>query len=78
MAVEQLDLSAEAEVEAVDGAVVRTKRFMLQPMDPSEAIEQMELLEHDFFVYYNPDTSRMNVLYRRKDGDYGIIEPDIA
>lgn len=78
MAAEQLDLTTDVEVEAVDGAVVRTKRFMLQPMDPTEAIEQMELLEHDFFVFYNPDTSRINVLYRRKDGDYGVIEPDIA
>lgn len=77
LAVEQIDLE-EAELEAVDGAVVRTKRFKIQPMDPPEAIEQMELLDHDFYVYFNPDTSQMNVLYRRKDGDYGVIEPEIA
>lgn len=78
MAVDQLDLTTATETESVDGAVVRTKRFLLQPMDASEAIEQMELLEHDFFVFFNPDTNQVNVLYKRTDGDYGVIEPDIA
>ncbi len=78
LAAEQLDVPADAGIEAADGAVVRTKRFMIQPMEPAEAVEQMELLEHDFYVFYNPNTSQMNVLYRRKDGDYGVIEPEIA
>lgn len=79
LAIDQSELDVATEVpEESDGVVVRTKRFKLQPMDPEEAIEQMELLEHDFFVYYNPDTQQTNVLYRRKDGDYGVIEPDIA
>jgi putative sigma-54 modulation protein len=59
-------------------AIVRTKRFPVQPMDTEEAIEQIELLGHDFFVYFNAETSQMNVLYRRKSGDYGVLEPELA
>lgn len=79
LAIDQAEIEASAqEMLETDGVVVRTKQFKLQPMDTDEAIEQLELLGHDFFVFYNPDTSQMNVLYRRKDGDYGLIEPDIA
>lgn len=56
--------------------LVKTKRFTLKPMDVEEAILQMNLLGHDFFVFANAETEKMNVLYRRKDGDYGLIEPD--
>lgn len=57
--------------------IVRTKRFPVKPMNPDEAANQMELLHHDFFVFLNQDTERVNVVYRRKDGDYGLIEPEI-
>ena len=55
--------------------VVRNKRFDLKPMDSEEAILQMNLLGHNFFVYTNADTNTTNVVYRRKDGRYGLIEP---
>lgn len=55
--------------------VVRTKRFPLKPMDVDEAIMQMELLGHDFFVFANAGTEEVNVVYKRKDGQYGLIEP---
>ena len=55
--------------------IVRTKQFSVTPMLDEEAIEQMELLGHDFFVFYNPTTASMNVLYRRKDGNYGLLQP---
>lgn len=58
--------------------VVRTKRFQVAPMDEEEAIEQMELLGHDFFVFFNVNTDGINVIYRRKDGDYGLLEPELA
>jgi putative sigma-54 modulation protein len=59
--------------------IARHKRFMLTPMDPLEAVDQMQLLGHDnFFVFYNAHTSSVNVLYRRRDGTYGLIEPDIG
>jgi len=55
--------------------LVRTKRFVMKPMDVQEAILQMNLVGHDFFVFANRDTSEINVVYRRNDGKYGLIEP---
>ena len=59
--------------------IARRKRFQLDPMDEFEALEQMSLLGHDnFFVFYNVNSKSVNVLYRRRDGTYGLIEPTIA
>jgi len=55
--------------------IVRTKRFNLKPMDSEEAILQMDMLGHDFFVFTNAETNDTNVVYKRKDGKYGLIEP---
>lgn len=55
--------------------LVRVKRFPMKPMDSEEAIMQMDLLGHDFFVFTNAETEEVNVVYRRKNGDYGLIEP---
>ncbi len=57
--------------------VVKTKRFPMKPMSIDEAILQMNLLGHDFFVFSNADTGQVNVLYKRKDGNYGLIEPEV-
>lgn len=54
--------------------IVRKKEVFLKPIDEEEAIIQMELLGHSFFVFKNVDTDKINVVYKRKDGDYGIIE----
>lgn len=60
-------------------AIVRRKRFQMMPMNEAEAIEQMALLGHeDFFVFLNEDTNEVNVLYRRRDGDYGLIETEVG
>ncbi|MGE5672745.1 MAG: ribosome hibernation-promoting factor, HPF/YfiA family [Mycobacterium leprae] len=59
-----------------DGRLVKTKHFPVKPLNLEEAIVQMNLLSHDFFVFANADTERINVLYRRKDGDYGLLEPE--
>lgn len=56
--------------------VVKTKRFAVKPMTIEEAILQMNLLGHDFFVFFNAETEEANVLYKRKDGNYGLIEPE--
>lgn len=56
--------------------IVRTKEFQVKPMYSDEAVEQMELLGHDFFVFRDAETSMINVLYRRKDGNYGLIMPE--
>jgi putative sigma-54 modulation protein len=68
--------NGDAPVVEREPRVVRTKRFAIKPMSLEEAMMQMELLGHDFFVFSNADTEEVNVLYRRKDGDYGLIEPE--
>lgn len=56
--------------------VVKTKRFAVKPMNVDEAILQMNLLHHDFYVFTNAESEEVNVVYRRKDGNYGLIEPE--
>ncbi|MDO4564520.1 MAG: ribosome-associated translation inhibitor RaiA [Clostridia bacterium] len=56
--------------------IVRVKRFDIKPMSEEEAMLQLELLGHSFYVFLNSDTNAMNVLYVRKDGNYGLIEPN--
>ena len=58
-----------------NGRVVKTKQFALKPMSVNEATLQMELVGHDFFVFTNAESNRTNVVYRRNDGHYGLIEP---
>lgn len=65
---------AAQDEEENDLEVVRTKRFDLKPMDSEEAVLQMNLLGHSFFVYTDADTNSTNIVYRRKDGKYGLIE----
>jgi len=55
--------------------IVRVKEVAVKQMMYDEAIMQMELLSHDFFVFYNTENDRINVLYKRNDGDYGVLEP---
>ncbi|WP_028844477.1 ribosome hibernation-promoting factor, HPF/YfiA family [Thermodesulfovibrio thiophilus] len=55
--------------------IVKYKKFDLRPMSPEEAVDQMELLDKDFFMFINSFTGDVNVVYRRKDGNYGLIEP---
>ena len=56
--------------------IVKTKRFAIKPMSVEEAAMQMDLLEHNFFVFANDNTNKVNVLYKRKDGNFGLIEPE--
>lgn len=56
--------------------IVRTKRFGIKPMFPEDACVQMDLLGHDFFVFCNAETEEVNVVYKRKNGTYGLIEPE--
>ena len=66
-----------AEEQEQERRIVRVKRFAVSPMEEDEAIEQMELLGHDFFVFFNPNSGKLSVLYRRKDGNYGLLEPEL-
>ncbi len=67
------------DVDVDEMFIARRKKFAIYPMLEEEALEQMRLLEHDnFFIFYNGETNAVNVLYRRRDGSYGLIEPEIA
>lgn len=68
---------ADTALAEEDGKVIKTKSFVVKPMDEEEAILQMELLEHDFFVFLNAATQTINVVYKRKDNQYGLIQPVI-
>ena len=58
--------------------IVRTKKFGFKPMYPEDACVQMELLGHSFFVFHNAESDEVNVVYKRKDGNYGLIEPGLG
>lgn len=69
----------ESEDEVADSdeiRIVRTKRFGIKPMFPEDACMQMDLLGHSFFVFSNAETEEVNVVYKRKDGSFGLIEPE--
>ncbi|HEX6699750.1 MAG TPA: ribosome-associated translation inhibitor RaiA [Gaiellaceae bacterium] len=55
--------------------IVKTKQFAVKPMSPEEAVLQLELVGHDFFVFRNAESGEVNVVYRRREGNYGLIEP---
>jgi putative sigma-54 modulation protein len=61
--------------EETSPQIVKTKQFVLNPMTAEEAVEALELVGHDFFVFRNGDSNAVNVVYRRRDGSYGLIEP---
>jgi putative sigma-54 modulation protein len=61
--------------EEEEHSIVREKRFPLSPMVPDEAIEQMELLGHSFFIFFNVEEEEVNVVYKRRDDDYGLLMP---
>ncbi|MEC6748546.1 ribosome-associated translation inhibitor RaiA [Marinilactibacillus sp. XAAS-LB27] len=73
------DLEAEedeATEEEIGAAIVRTKRLSLKPMNAEEAILQMDMLGHNFFIFEDADTNGSSIVYKRKDGKYGLIETD--
>jgi putative sigma-54 modulation protein len=65
------------EAAEVKNKIVKTKRFIIEPMAVGEAIERMEKLGHNFFLYVDAETDEIRLLYRRNDGNYGLIEPEI-
>ncbi len=66
----------EAEAETVNYQVVRVKKFAVKPMSVEDAIAQMDLLGHNFYLFENSDTDTMCVIYRRNDGDIGLLQPE--
>ena len=71
-------MGEEQESEAPEDAVKRVKRFALRPMDVEEAILQMNMVGHEFFVFLNAETNEINVVYKRHNGTYGILEPTVG
>ena len=69
--VDEPDEVAEDEI-----SIIKRKKFVSKPMSPEEAVLQMNMLGHDFFVFANPETMETNIVYRRKDGKYGLIETE--
>jgi putative sigma-54 modulation protein len=74
----QAEMAGAESAEETEAEVVRVKRFETRPMDVEEAIEQMLLLGHDFFAFYNASTDGFSVVYRRHDGGYGLLLPELA
>jgi len=74
---EEINFISEPEADAGenDAKIIRTKRFALKPMDAQEAVMEMDLLGHNFYVFRNSQNDEVNVVYRRNDGEYGLIEP---
>jgi putative sigma-54 modulation protein len=70
-------LILEEQAEDEELKVVKVKRFAVKPMNVDEAVLQMNLLGHNFFVFTNAETDEINVVYRRKDGNYGLIVPEM-
>lgn len=70
------EAAAEGEMEN-EPQIVRTKTFRTAPMHVAEAIEQMELVGHSFYLFLNADSDQLNVVYRRDDGNYGLLEPQL-
>lgn len=70
------DVGTKGDVVETNGKLVKTKKFVVKPMSVEEAVLQMELLGHNFFVYEDADANKVSVVYKRKDGDYGLLEPD--
>jgi putative sigma-54 modulation protein len=73
-----LSVPIEDVTEAKGPTISRRKRFPIYAMNEAEALEQFDLLGHDFFIFRNPNTGEMNVLYRRQGGELGLIEPELA
>lgn len=67
-----------AEEEANGGRIIRRKQFVVEPLSEAEALEQLELLGHDFYLFFNPDVNAVNLIYRRKDGNYGLLQPIVV
>ncbi len=72
-----IETESEALHDESSPIIERNKKFEVLPMDTEEAVMQMELLGHDFFVFLNTSTETINVVYKRKNGNYGLIEPEI-
>ena len=77
MEAEPLPIDDTGAADEDEPKILRRKKFALQPMSAEEAVDQMELLGHDFFMYYDADESRVNLVYKRRDGAFGLLQPEV-
>ena len=70
--------SPSTETAESEGQVASIERYAVKPMSVAEALDQINLLGQDFFLFFNDDTQKLNLLHRRKDGKYGLIEPEVG
>ena len=70
------DMEVETEFEQNSHDIVKSKKFAIKPMSVEEAVLQMDLIGHEFFMFRNAEDEQINVVYKRKDGNYGLIEPE--
>jgi putative sigma-54 modulation protein len=68
-------VEVEAEIKDGRSAIIKYKKFEMKPMSPEEAVDQMELIDKSFYIFANPASGNINVVYRREDGNFGLIEP---
>lgn len=73
---DEVALGTSNDIEEENGRVVKVKKFGVKPMSVEEAVLQMELIGHNFFLFQDSEDNKVNVIYKRKDGDYGLLEPD--
>lgn len=73
---DELTVVKASTLEPIRPKIVRSKKFPLKPMRPEEAASHMDLLGHDFFMFINSETGQVNTVYHRRDGNYGLIEPE--
>ena len=69
-------MESESGFEPNNNKIVKTKKFPIKPMSVEEAVLQMDLIGHEFFMFRNAEDEEINVVYKRKDGNYGLIEPE--
>ncbi len=73
-----LEVGEQSETQTDEYEIKRVKRFLMRPMDVKEAILQMNMLDHEFFMFLNAETNETNVVYKRHNGTYGVLEPSIG
>ena len=71
------DTDIDTDEDEQEGILIKVERFPIKPMSIDKAMDQMDWLGHDFFFFFNAESEKFNVLYRRRNGDYGLIEPEM-
>ena len=77
LTIESISAVSQSNHKSIIPKIIKAKKFKLNPLTPEDAAEELDLISHDFYVFVNAKTKQINTIYRRKDGDYGLIEPTL-